>query len=719
VTGRLCPLIVCLLVVLSVAGHPTERSDVEILWDVNGVPHIFAGSETAAAYGFGWAQMQSRGKLLLRLYGEAQGRASEYWGPGQQGEHIRTDRWIAMMDIPARAHAWFERNGPDEQAYITAFASGINAYAEQHAQEIPSELRRVLPIRPEDVLAHTMRMLQFDFLAEPAQIRSTIAAWREFRAQNPEGPLELLDRSLSQAPPAAPGGSTGWAIGPAKSASGRAMLLINPHLPWQGRDTLYEAHLVAGRIDFYGATLLGFPVLAMGFNDHLGWTHTVNTIDGADLYELSVVNGGYQWDNDVAPFQLARHVIRVRQPDGQLRDERLDVMRSIHGPVIARVKDKALSLRVSGLDCPFVIAQYLQMMRATNATEFVAAVRSLQIPIFTILYADRDVHILMSIGGRTPARPRGDWDYWRYVVPGDSSATLWTRTLDFGELPLVRDPPSGWLQNANEPPWTATLPPPLDPKMFPAYIAPRLITYRAQRSLRFLEGDGRLTFDDVVRGKFSTDVELADHVLGALITAARSSGQPKAVDAASILDLWNRKVDAESRGAVLFEQWIKDLGGAPKQRIPWTPDAPLSTPAELADPGAAVTALVEAADEVAAAYGSADVSWGEVHRLSRGDIEEPAAGAADPLGVLRSLSFSPAANGHLVATGGDSFIAVVEFADQPRAEALLTYDNSSKVDAVAGSAQLSLYNDARLRPVWKQRRDIEQHLKDRTPLTVQ
>lgn len=717
--GLCCTLILCLLVVLSGDASPAPATTVEILWDVNGVPHIFAGSEAAAAYGFGWAQMQSRGNLLLRLYGEAQGRASEYWGAGQQAEHLRTDRWVAMMDITARAHAWYERNQGNEQTYIAAFASGINAYAEQHAQEIPPQLRQALPIRPEDVVAHIMRMLQFDFLADPAGIRTTAAAWREFRTRNPSGPLESFDQTLSEASTTAPGGSTGWAIGPAKSASGRAMLLINPHLPWQGRDTLYEAHLVAGPIDFYGATLLGFPVLGMGFNDQLGWTHTVNTIDGADLYELSLVSGGYRWDNDVAPFQVARHVIRVRQPDGQLRDETLDVMQSIHGPVIARVKDKALALRVAGLDRPFVVAQYLQMMRASNASQFLAAIRQLQIPIFTILYADHDGHILMSFGGDTPARPRGDWNYWHYVVPGDTAATLWTRALTFDELPLVQDPPSGWLQNSNEPPWTATLPLPLEPGTFPAYVAPKLITYRAQRSLRFLGDDRRLTFEDIVRGKFSTDVELADHVLPALIAAARNSGQAKAIDAASILEGWNRRVDAESRGAVLFEDWIRRLGAPPKPRIPWTAEAPLTTPQGLADPNAAVAALVEAADALTAEYGSADVAWGDVHRLSRDGIDAPAAGAADPLGVLRSLSFSPTGDGHWVATGGDTFIAVVEFGDEPRAEALLTYDNGRKVDAAEGGAQLADYGAAKLRPVWKRRSDIKQHLEDRTLLTVQ
>jgi acyl-homoserine-lactone acylase len=59
-----------------------------------------------------------------------------------------------------------------------------------------------------------------------------------------------------------------------------------------------EANLVIGDPDHpllnaSGVTFPGAPVIAIGFNDYLGWTHTVNSIKNADLYELRLVNGGY------------------------------------------------------------------------------------------------------------------------------------------------------------------------------------------------------------------------------------------------------------------------------------------------------------------------------------------------------------------------------------------------------------------------------------------
>ena len=54
------------------------------------------------------------------------------------------------------------------------------------------------------------------------------------------------------------------------------------------------------------------------------------------------------------------------------------------------------------------------------------------------------------------------------VIPGTSSATLWTSTHPYDDLPRVVDPPSGWLQNANDPPWTTTFPAAIDPKRISA-----------------------------------------------------------------------------------------------------------------------------------------------------------------------------------------------------------------------------------------------------------
>ena len=80
------------------------------------------------------------------------------------------------------------------------------------------------------------------------------------------------------------------------------MLLANPHLPWGDLFTWYEAHLNGPDVQIYGAALVGLPIVNIGFNERVGWTHTVNTLDGADLYELTLTPGGYRWNGGVRAF---------------------------------------------------------------------------------------------------------------------------------------------------------------------------------------------------------------------------------------------------------------------------------------------------------------------------------------------------------------------------------------------------------------------------------
>jgi acyl-homoserine-lactone acylase len=89
------------------------------------------------------------------------------------------------------------------------------------------------------------------------------------------------------------------------------MLLANPHLPWSDLFLFYEAQTSAPGVNAYGATLVGFPSLAIAFNDHLGWTHTVNTHDGEDLYELTLADAGYRWDGQVKAFETLTFPSRI------------------------------------------------------------------------------------------------------------------------------------------------------------------------------------------------------------------------------------------------------------------------------------------------------------------------------------------------------------------------------------------------------------------------
>ena len=58
----------------------SQIAQTEILWDHYGVPHIYGKNAEEMYHAFGWSQMQNHADLILQLYAEARGRASEYWG---------------------------------------------------------------------------------------------------------------------------------------------------------------------------------------------------------------------------------------------------------------------------------------------------------------------------------------------------------------------------------------------------------------------------------------------------------------------------------------------------------------------------------------------------------------------------------------------------------------------------------------------------------------
>jgi acyl-homoserine-lactone acylase len=666
--------------------RPAGPERTEILWDTWGVPHIYGKSQEELFHAFGWAQAQSHGDLILRLYGQARARGAEYWGE----DYLDTDRWLISVGVPERARRWYASQNRGFRRNLDAFAAGFNAYAAEHRDQISDEVEVVLPVDATDVLAHFQHTILFSFVAQPWMIGALERTWQ-------------------------PAGSNAWAIAPSRSASGNAMLLANPHLPWSDLYVWYEAQLIAPGVDAYGATLVGLPVPAVAFNDHLGWTHTVNTHDGADFYELTLSAGGYRWDGGVQPFETEEHTLRVKQANGEPREETVQVRRSIHGPVVTERQDAALALRMVGLDRPGMVQAWWDMCRATNLREFEAVLERMDLPMFTVIYADREGHIVHLFAGLTPVRPEGEWN-WSGIVPGDTSATLWTQMHPYEDLPRVLDPESGWLQNANDPPWTTTFPRALNPDDYPEYMAPRFMHFRAQRSARMLSQDESVTFDELVLYKHSTHVELADHILDDVIAAARAQGGALARQAADVLERWDRKTDADSRGAVLFIDFVEELMGRFGARafaVAWSPESPLDTPDGLADHAAAAAALERAAVRVDSAYGALDVPYGDVYRLRGGGLDLPGNGGRDNFGIFRAAWYAPAEGEGFQAFGGDSYVAAIEFSDPVKAMAVLGYGNASQPGSPHLMDQLELVARKELRPVWRTREEIEVHLESR------
>lgn len=672
------------LLLLASALSAADRG-VEILWDRFGVPHVYAKNAVGMFYGYGYAQMQSHANLVLKLYGESRGRGAEYWG----AKSLELDRWVRTNGVPERGLAWYQQQTPEFRSYLDAFAEGMNEYARRHPVLIAAEMKQVLPITGADPLIHVHRIVHFSYISSAGRV-ATAAAGRTI----------------------APGsiGSNAWAIAPKHSASGKTMVLMNPHLPWQDWYTYYEAHLNGPGMNLYGASQIGFPVLRFVFSEYLAFTQTVNSIDASDLFKIAVAEGGYKFDGATKPFVTETKVIKVKGA----ADEKLVVRSTVHGPVVWDKAGLVLAQKTAALDRPFLLEQYWKMAIARNFSEYEAQVKRLQVPTFNITYGDRDGHVMYLFNGTLPKRASGNLAYWAGVVPGDTSATLWTEVHPYEDLPKVIDPPAGWVQNTNDPPWTSSMPP-LDPTKFAPYTAGRDFTFRTSSSIRMLSAKDKLRFDEVVANKFSTRLEFADHILDDLVAAARQRGTARAKQAADVLAAWDRQAEATSRGTLLFENWARRFAGAAFTNktvfaVPQKADEPLTTPRGLKDPSAAVKALDEAAADVIESYGSLDAAYGDHRRLVRGKVNLPGNGASGGLGAFRVLQY-PAPQ--RIATVGDTFVCIVEFGKPVRAQVLTSYGNSSQPGSPHAEDQLPLVSAKKLRTAWVSKKEVLANLESR------
>ena len=462
----------------------------------------------------------------------------------------------------------------------------------------------------------------------------------------------------------------------------------------------------------YGATQVGFPVLRFCFTDDHGVTNTVNTISAGTIYKMQLQEGGYLYDGKVLPFQTSTKTIKIRQPDGTLKTETLNLRSSVQGPVFERADGDTVASRVAGLDRPFGIQEYWDIDHSQGFANVEAALKRLQVPTFNIIYADKSGHILYQFNGTVPVRTHGDFAYWSGLVPGNSSDNVWTAIHPYADLPRVLDPPAGWVMNTNNPPWISTALPALDAKKYPPYMSPTSFTMRAEESALLLESKPKVTFEDFVTLKLSTKSLMADRILPDLLAAAADSDDPLVKRAVAVLSAWDHYDNNDSRGALLFETWAKKFTDATfttnKNYLhPWDASDPFKTPNGLKDPKAAVAMLADAAKDTISMYGAIDRPLGDVSRFHLGSYNFPGNGGYGNTGIFRVITWSPMVNGERTPIHGETFIAMVEFGAKAKAIGITTYGESTQPGSKHRGDQLQLLSEKKLRPFWRTREELK------------
>ena len=658
--------------------NPNAGSDTIIKWDTYGVPHIKAQSKEDLFFAQGWALMHNHANKVLELYGKSRGKGSEYWGE----KYLKNDILVHTLGFERLAVDWDLQQDPEMRLIYSNFVDGINAYLQNNLDQIDEKNKAVLPISTKDVNMHGMFVVFTRFIG--GDDLGLIQRWPDM-------------------------GSNTYAIGPERSASGNTMLVQNPHLPWYNEFLFTEYHFNLKGRNMYGANIIGMPGIAIGFNESLGWSHTDNTIDNSDTYELQLIEDGYELDGKKKDFTIFTKTLKIKQKDGSLKEKEITILNTLHGPVVKKMDDKVLAIRLAGTDRANMFLQWWRMLNSKNFKEFESALEMAQIPFWNVMYADKYGDIFYLFNGLVPIRKQDTWEYWNRIIPDGKSEDIWTEYHPYKDLPKLKNPDSGWLQNANDPPWTSTIPIELYPKDYPGYMAPKRMDFRPQRSARMIIEDNSITFDELVDFKLSTRVEFADRILDDLFKAIDVFGSKKAKEGKVVLERWDRNAEVDSKGMVLFFTWASkfSVSNNSTYSTDWDINNPINTPDGLADPKRAAMLFEDTVKEIEKKFGKLDVPWGEYYRINYNGVNLPANGTDGRLGVFRVAWPARSDKKNMYVGGGDSWVAVIEFGKKIRAKALLSYGNSTEKDSPYNGDQLELFSKKELRDVWLYEDDID------------
>lgn len=679
---RLSILLILILTTTSVSVTFSQHTNSpEIKWDTWGVPHIKGKNDAETYYAFGWAQMKAHGNVILKSYGKARGRASEYWGA--EDKNFQSDQLTRKLGVPQRAQEWYNLQSEEMKTQLSSFVAGMNAYCNTHGDEISDQLKVVLPIKNTDPLAKLQ--IAYHFMVGAFAMLPQADEWKT-------------------------AGSNAWALAPSKSESGNSLLLTQPHPPWFDDYIFFEAHIQGKDLNIYGIALVGSPSIAMGFNDNLGWALTFNQADSMDLIELDLEGNSYLVDGKWIPLEVKNETITVKNGDN-LSYEKIQVKKSEYGYIVEEKDGKALALRLSGLDRPNFTEQFHHMAKASNLEEFQTAMQMLQLPLQNIIYADTHGEIFYLYNGIIPKRPEGNLSDWSKVIPSSKTGAIVKEYVSYEDLPKFKNPTSGFVANSNNGPWTSTFPFIEEPLNFPAYIANKPFSdfnYRSTRSIKMIMSEEKLSFDELVKMQSSTYAELADRTVEELVSYGLKEKEPLLNEAANVLKNWDRKLDASSKGAVLFVNWYFKTRKKKMFKVEFSKNDALNTPNTLTKE--AKQMLLLAAKDTKEKYKKLDIEWDEVYGINYAGKKVKSGLGLSEIGSFNAGFYSRISDTNYTLLGGSAYTSVVEFGKQIKAKGILSYGNASQNNSPFKGDQLQLLVDRKLRDIWFYEKDIENNL---------
>ncbi|MGI4718929.1 MAG: penicillin acylase family protein [Janthinobacterium lividum] len=682
---------------------------VTIMRDKWGIPHVFGKTDADAVFGLLYAQAEDDFNRVELNYINAMGRLAEVEGEKEIWRDLRMKMYIQPADMRAKyaaSPAWLKE-------LMNGFADGLNYYLHTHPEVKPKLITRFEP----------WMALSFSEGSIGGDIESIdLKDLERFYGKRPQLALASLDKGFD----AEPRGSNGFAIAPKLSATGNALLLINPHTSFYFRP---EVHMVSEQgLNAYGAVTWGQFFIYQGFNDKTGWMHTSGGGDVIDEYLETVSERDgkffYKYGKEERPVIARPIALPYKTPSGAMASKTVAAYFTHHGPVVREADGKWVAVKL--MDEP--LKALTQSYTRTKARDYAAFYKAMELRTNSsnnTVYADAKGNIAYFHGNFIPKRdPKFDWTK---PVDGSDPATEWQGLHAIEETITLFNPASGYISNTNNWPFSASGASSPKRQDWPDYMWSLPENARGRHAERVLKDARGFTLDSLIAAAYDSHLTAFEPLVPQLLKdydALPASDPRKAALAGQVAALrgWDLRFGVASVPTSLAIYWGQDMvaKNAPRARAQGTPVVDFIT--NSLDAEERLSSLLRASDKLTADFGTWKTPWGEINRFQRisGDIDQqyddskpswPVGFASANWGSLASFGMvAKQKTKRIYGDRGNSFVAVVEFGPKVRAKSILAGGNSNNPASKHFADQAEMYSRGEFKDVLFYKEDIEKHL---------
>jgi len=656
---------------------------VTIYRDNWGVPHIVGNKDKDSIYGLAFAHAEDDFNTIQDIILASKGKLAKKYGK----DGAPNDYMVQLLKIwEVVENNYTSQLSPDIREICDAYADGLNHYALLNPKKI---VRGLFPVAGKDIVAGFVHRtpLMFgldDVLSKLASNNELTIAQNDVNVNN-----QPFDQTLL--------GSNVIAVSPNRSADGHTRIAINSHQPWSGPVAWYEAHLKSNEgLNIVGGLFPGSPVVFVGHNQNLGWSHTVNRPDLIDVYELQIHpenKNKYLFQGRWEELEVSKAILPVKIFGPLSWKFKKEILWSVHGPVI-RNDSGTFAIRYSGYGEIRQVEQWFRMNKSKNLNDFVNAMEMLALPMFNTLYADKDGNIYYVYNALLPIRGSDSYN-WNGIIQGTTARALWRGYFSFDQLPQILNPESGFLQNCNSTPFLATdgadNP---DKSFFPQNLGIELFqTNRALRAHETFGKDKSITREEFYNYKFDTKYSTKSVMavnLKRFLNEA-SSNDADILKALSILKNWNLDTDSTNIAMHLAYDAIQPHFEPKKYKYDYN---------QIMD------RLIKSVQWSKKYYGDVEIKWGDILRLKRGKTDLGLSGGPD---ILRAV-YSKKDGGKRIGTAGDCYFQIVEWDKKGNVSAQSIHQYGSATldsSSIHYDDQAKLFATHQMKPVLMNLEDIK------------